>query len=161
VVDGIVFRLLGPLEPRVGAGKRPALLALLLLAANRVVSCDRLIEELWHGDPPPSATVALQNAVSQLRRRLGPDAIVTHLGGYELRVPPGAFDVQRFERGLADAREAAAPEAALAHLDAALALWRGPALADFAYEPFARAEAESSACLRSAARPRRSLPCRR
>jgi predicted ATPase/DNA-binding SARP family transcriptional activator len=139
------YGLLGPLVPSVGAGKRPALLALLLLSANRVVTTDRLIDELWHGDPPPTAGVALQNGVAQLRRRLGPDAIVTHPGGYELRVAPGALDVHRFERALADAAEAVAARRhadALERLDAALALWRGPPLADVAYEPFAVAEAE-------------------
>jgi predicted ATPase/DNA-binding SARP family transcriptional activator len=139
------YGLLGPLVPSVGAGKRPALLALLLLSANRVVTTDRLIEELWHGDPPPTAAVALQNSVAQLRRRLGAEAIVTHPGGYELRVAPGALDVHRFERALADAAEALAArryEAALERLDAAQALWRGPPLTDVAFEPFAAAECE-------------------
>jgi predicted ATPase/DNA-binding SARP family transcriptional activator len=136
------FRLLGPLAPAAGSGKRPALLALLLLSANRVVSTDRLIDDLWGAEPPATAAVAIQNAISQLRRLVGADRIVTHPGGYELRVAAGELDVHAFERGLADAAEATDPAAKLDHLDRALALWRGPALVDFAFEPFARAECE-------------------
>ena len=136
------FRLLGPLAPAAGSGKRPALLALLLLSANRVVSTDRLMDDLWDGDPPATAAVAIQNAISQLRRLVGADRIVTHPGGYELRIAAGEFDVHQFERGLADATEATEPGSKLARLNEALALWRGPALADFAFEPFARAECE-------------------
>jgi predicted ATPase/DNA-binding SARP family transcriptional activator len=152
LANGLAYRLLGPLAVEcdgttlpVGTGKRPAVLALLLLSANKVVSTDRLAEELWHGRPPPTAPAALQNAISQLRRALQRDAIVTHPGGYELRVAPGALDVQRFESGVAQAGEAAEAgrhAEALDRLERALALWRGPALADFAFEPFARAEAE-------------------
>jgi len=88
------FRILGPLqvldegrELPLGGAKQRAVLALLLLDPNRVVSRDRLIDEVWHTDPPPTAPTALQVYVSQLRKALGRDLILTQPPGYLLRVP--------------------------------------------------------------------------
>ena len=135
------FRLLGPVEVRGDdgvplplGGKRPrALLTLLLLHANEVVSTDRLIDGIWGERPPASAPGALQVHVHALRKALGADRIVTRQPGYLVRVEPDELDVERF------ARLAASGDAD--ELRQALALWRGPALADVAYEPFAQAEA--------------------
>ena len=139
------FHILGPLEVvergrvvPLGGSRQRALLALLLTRANEVVSADRLIDELWP-EPPQNAANALQYHVSQLRKSLGPDSIVTRAPGYVLEVGPNALDLLRFERLVADA-ERAAPTAAAELLREALALWRGPALADVADEPFAQVE---------------------
>jgi DNA-binding SARP family transcriptional activator len=150
------FRLLGPLEVvdegreiAVAAGKRRALLALLLVHRNAVVPADRLIEELWAGRPPPTAAKSLQVHVSQLRKELtaagsangGP--LLTRAGGYVLEVAPESLDVTRFERAVAEGEQALAdgrPRDAAARLREGLALWRGPPLVDFAYEPFAQEE---------------------
>ena len=151
------FRILGPLEvrdqgrePIIAASKQRTLLAILLLHPNEVVSSDRLIEELWGERPPASAAKSLQVYVSRLRRALdgepgnGADGvIVTRGGGYLLRVEPEELDLARFERLLEDGGGAlarGAPEQALALLREALSLWRGPPLADFAYESFAQSE---------------------
>src|SRR5439155_15922180 len=130
------FRVLGPLEV-VAAGstfvpsapKVRALLAILLLHANELVSADRLIEELWSGEPPASAAKVLQTYISQLRAALGAERIVTRSPGYVLRVDEDELDLARFER----LRAAGKPSEALA-------LWRGAALADFAYERWAQPE---------------------
>jgi DNA-binding SARP family transcriptional activator len=114
------------------------LLALLLLHANRVVSRDRLIDALWDGSPPETASTALQVHVSQLRKALGHDAIVTEAPGYMVRVEPGALDLERFELLLEDAQGQDA-ETAAERLREALALWRGPPLADLD-DSVARAE---------------------
>jgi DNA-binding SARP family transcriptional activator len=153
----VEFRILGPLE--VGAGdavlalrgrRQRALLAILVLHANEVVSAERLIDDLWGADAPESGIAALQVRVSQLRRALethGPDgsadAIRTQHPGYLLRAAPDQIDARRFGRLLAGGRALAAesePERAAQVLREALDLWRGPALADFAYEPFAQPE---------------------
>jgi len=107
-------------------------LALLLTRANEVVPADSLIEELWSGEPPRTATNTLQYYVSQLRKALGNDRIVTRVPGYAVRVEPDELDLTRFER-LVD-------QGGAERLRQALELWRGPPLADFAYEPFARSE---------------------
>jgi len=141
------FRILGPVEVvadggrlvPLAAAKQRALLAILILSANEPVASDRLIEELWGGRPPASARKVLQTYVSKLRRALGNDALLTQPAGYALQVEPGALDLHRFEHLVAEARESDAPEAAR-KLREALALWRGRALADFAYEPFAQRE---------------------
>ena len=98
------FRILGPLEVfddgrplDVGAAKQRALLAVLLLNANRVVSSDRLIEALWGERAPGTAHKALQVYVSHLRKALGRDRILTRAPGYELRVEAGELDLDRFE----------------------------------------------------------------
>jgi DNA-binding SARP family transcriptional activator/tetratricopeptide (TPR) repeat protein len=150
----VEFRILGPLEvlkdrqpvslPR---GQGRTLLAILVLRAGEVVSTDRLIDELWGEYPPATATNALQNLVSRLRKRLEParadrvlpNVLETHLPGYRLAIDPGQVDANRFRLLLAEAREAPfGVKAAMLHR--ALGLWRGPALADFIYEPFAQAE---------------------
>jgi DNA-binding SARP family transcriptional activator len=140
------FRILGPLE--VVEDGRPvsldrrrmrALLAFLLLHANELVSTDRLIDEVWGPEPPKTAGASLQNYVSRLRKAIGADAVVSQPSGYILRIDPERFDLARFERLTAEARGAEARERA-EKLRAALALWRGPALDDLAFEPFARDE---------------------
>jgi DNA-binding SARP family transcriptional activator len=130
------FRLLGPLEVHsdgqaldLGAQKQRALLALLLLEANRVVSVDRLIDALWDEEPPEKAQKALQVYVSQLRKLLGKERLQTKAPGYLLRVKPGELDLNRFQRLQEEGK-----------LQEALALWRGPPLADFAYQRFAHGE---------------------
>lgn len=144
------LRILGPLEARagerslpLGGAKQRALLAILLLHANEVVSTDRLIDELWGESPPETAANTLQVYVSQLRKALEvKDAIATRPPGYALQLPPEQLDLGCFERLLEDGRRALAagrPADASARLAEALALWRGPALADFAYEAFAQA----------------------
>src|SRR6266508_3076169 len=99
------FRILGPLEVStqgqpldLGGQKQRALLAVLLLEANRVVSQDRLIEALWEEKPPDTAQKALQVYVSQLRKVLGKERLLTKAPGYLLRVEPGELDLQRFQR---------------------------------------------------------------
>jgi DNA-binding SARP family transcriptional activator len=141
------FRILGPLEvrseegPIALGGPRPrALLTALLLRAGRVVPTEQLVDELYGADPPPTATAALQNAVVALRKVLGPDVLVTRPPGYVLAVSPDQIDARRFERLLADAR-AGSPEERRALLVRALDLWRGPPLAEFAFEEWAQAEA--------------------
>ena len=146
--EGIEFRVLGPLEAvsedgqplRLGGPRQKALLALLLLHPNEVVSTGRLVDELWGEHPPPTATTSLQNAVSALRKVLGPEVLVTRAPGYLLRVEPGQLDAEVFERRVGESR-GLDPEARGAALREALALWRGPALAEFADEPFAEMEA--------------------
>ena len=140
------FRILGPLEviakSRVvplDAPKQRALLALLLVRANEPVPRDLLIEELWAGRPPPSATKVLQTYVSQLRRVLGRDVIRTAPSAYELLADAGSFDLFRFDQLVANAR-AAGPATANGMLREALSLWRGPPLAEFAYEQWAQPE---------------------
>jgi DNA-binding SARP family transcriptional activator len=141
------FRILGPLEVLDGdrtlelPGQRQrSLLALLLLHANQVVSSGRLIEELWPDEASESHAGALQASVSRLRKSLGPRAemLVTLPTGYLIRLAPEQLDLHRFERLVQDAG-AAEPREAAEKLCEALGLWRGPALADFAYEPFAQA----------------------
>src|SRR5262249_39534957 len=130
------YRLLGPVEVRdrersvpLSGGKQRAVLALLLLNANRVVSRERLIDELWGDEPPESAVTALQVYVSRLRKLLPAKALQTRSRGYVLEVEPEQVDLLRFERLIADARQAE-PEPAARSLREALALWRGPALAE-------------------------------
>ncbi len=140
------FRILGPLEAvtdgrvvALDAAKPRALLAILLLHVGEPVSRDRLIEDLWEGRPPATAAKVLQTYVSQLRKALGSDVILTRPSGYELVVEPDGLDLHRFERLVADAR-GAEPTVASERLRAALALWRGPPLGEFAYERWAQAE---------------------
>ncbi len=121
-----------------GGSKQRALLALLLLHANRVVSRDRLIDELWDGSPPETAPTALQVHVSQLRKALGHDAIVTQAPGYMVGVEPGALDLDCFEQLVKEAHGQGA-EAAAEKLREALGLWRGPPFADLD-DSFARVE---------------------
>ena len=150
------FRLLGPLEVvgedgpvPVGPGRARALLALLLLHRNEVLAVERLLEDLWQGEPPATAAHALQVYVSNLRRSLEPDrtttsVLVTRRPGYLLAVPPEDCDADRFETMAGDgiaALEDGRPGDASTVLREALALWRGPVLADLSDEPFVQAEA--------------------
>src|SRR3954453_10975775 len=129
-----------------GEGRQRALLALLLLHRNQPVSSDRLIDALWGEASPPTAAKVLQNNVRALRRALDdPDGrrLQTHGHAYALSVGDGELDVDRFERLVHDGADALAdgrPADAATRLRDALALWRGPALADVAYEAFAQPE---------------------
>lgn len=129
------FRILGSLqvfeggdELELGTGRHCLLLGLLLLAPNETVPTDRLIDELWEGTPPPSAAKSLQNSVVRLRKLLG-GRIVTRAAGYAVDVKPEELDADRFERLVELARSQQTGERAKT-LRAALALWRGPVLAD-------------------------------
>jgi DNA-binding SARP family transcriptional activator len=142
--------VLGPLEVHadgrplpLGGTRQRALLALLLLRANQVVSSDRLLEELWPEDQPLAGRAALRVRVSQLRKALGADIVETRAPGYVLSAAPEQLDLNRFERLTSEAGrdlEAGNAERASALLREALALWRGPALAELTYEPFAQPE---------------------
>jgi DNA-binding SARP family transcriptional activator len=141
------FRLLGPLEVvsdrdlplALGGVKQRSLLAVLLLEANQLVSTDRLIDQLWGAAPPATAAKSIQVYVSRLRKSLGEGRLLTRPPGYVLPVGPDELDLARFEQ-LAGEASRTAPESAAGKLREALALWRGPALADLAYEPFAQVE---------------------
>jgi DNA-binding SARP family transcriptional activator len=122
-----------------GGPKQRALLAVLLLQAGRAVSTDRLIDALWGEEPPRTAPTSLQNLVSQLRKLLGPDLVVTKPPGYLLRMEPSQLDARRAEALFDEAKAAPASERA-AKLRDALALWRGPPLEEFGYEAFAQGE---------------------
>jgi DNA-binding SARP family transcriptional activator/pimeloyl-ACP methyl ester carboxylesterase len=151
----VEFRVLGPLEvtadgqPLELAGARTrAVLAVLLVSANQVVSSDRLIEELWPGQPADRATGSLQVRLSELRKALRTageaDRLATRPPGYLLRVTPGEVDARQFERLAAAGNVALAggdTAVAAQYLDQALSLWRGPALAGLDAAPSVRAEA--------------------
>ena len=140
--------MLGPVEAVVEgspvnlpAAKPRALLAILLLSRNRVVSVDRLVDDLWGETPPETATKALQGYVSQLRKVLGADRVLTKPPGYSLRVEDGELDLDRFEGLVREGREllgAGESKAAAKRLEQALELWRGTPFAEFVSEPFAR-----------------------
>ena len=155
------FRLLGPLEVwhegralDLRGLKRRAVLALLLVHANEVVSRDRLIDELWEEDPPANASAALQNHISRLRKDLGSDVLVTRDAGYLLAVEPDALDVWRFERLVAEAGALAAADRR-EKLEEALALWRGQALSDLLQEHTLAIESGRLEALRLSALERR------
>jgi DNA-binding SARP family transcriptional activator len=155
--DGASFRLLGSLEVEqgakaveIGGQKQRAVLAILALNAGRVVSTDRLVDLLWGEQPPKTAVTSLQNFISQLRKGLGANLVVTKSPGYLLNVPADQVDVNRFERLLGEAR-ALEPESRGRKLREALELWRGDPLADFSFEPFAESEIARLEELRSAA----------
>jgi DNA-binding SARP family transcriptional activator len=151
----VEFRILGPLEVvgeagpiDVGGRKPRGLLALLLVHANRVVSADRLIDDLWDGAPPSSAVTTLQTYVSQLRK-CGVTSLRTRSTGYVLEVEPDAFDAARFEGAVTQAREREdEPDWVAARLQTALGWWRGAPLLDFADAPWARLEAARLESLR-------------
>ena len=155
------FRVLGQVEAleggerlKVAAGRQLALLALLLVHANQVVSTDLIIDELWGDDPPDSGAKTVAFHVSRLRDALAPgrsragqpgrdgEVLTTEGGGYRLRVEPDGLDAARFERLAAEGRAflPADPEAARARLAAALAEWRGTPYAQVDDEAFARTE---------------------
>ena len=147
------FGILGSIEAthrgqamELGGLRERALLARLLLSANRVVSADRLAEDLWSGSPPPHSMATLRVYISRLRRSLGQHAgaLVTHAPGYRLMVADDQLDAARFESMVraADADLAAGrPAEAAEVLRAALGLWRGQALSDVADLAFAQADA--------------------
>ncbi|MGZ4737044.1 MAG: BTAD domain-containing putative transcriptional regulator [Acidimicrobiia bacterium] len=155
--SNLQFRVLGPLEVETPDGLLPlggvnqrVVLAALVLDANRVVSTESLIESVWGSEPPDRAAVTLQGYVANLRKVLEPHRttgsaskiIVTQKPGYVLRVSPESLDLLGFRRHLDEARAARAAgdlDRAADRFRAALDLWRGPALADLALEPFAAA----------------------
>ncbi|HYB29899.1 MAG TPA: ABC transporter substrate-binding protein [Solirubrobacteraceae bacterium] len=146
----IEFRVLGSFEVvddggsvALGGPKQRALLAVLLLHRGEAVSTDRLIDEIWGERPPASANKLVQGYVSNLRKVLGDGLLVTQGHGYLLVTGSGRTDVDRFDALVGRGREALERGDALtaaAVLREALGVWRGPPLADFAYEPFAQAE---------------------
>lgn len=151
----VQIQVLGPLaaidgrgEIELGGPKQRAVLALLLIARGRVVSVDRLIDDLWHGEPPRRALAALQAYVSNLRRLLEPERapraqarlLVSRAPGYALVLDPSRVDAWRFEALLEEASSVDDPAAARRRLDAAVALWKDVAYADFATAPWAIAE---------------------
>jgi YVTN family beta-propeller protein len=154
------FRLLGRFEVAVdgravavGAGKESALLTLLLLHANETVSTERLIDGLWGEQPPRLAAKNVHVYVSRLRKALGADRLETAAGGYAVTAASEELDAARFERLAAEGRaalEAGDPRRADERLTQALDLWRGEALNDFRYAPFAREAIERLEELREA-----------
>jgi YVTN family beta-propeller protein len=150
--SGVDAAILGPVEVRIdgrvvplGGPKPRALLAIFLLQANEVVSRDRLIDALWGERPPASVEQTLDTYISRLRRALGGDRLLRQPGGYMLKIDAGELDLERFESLVRTARHALAAgntQEAAHMLREALALWRGPALADVLYEPFASRESE-------------------
>jgi DNA-binding SARP family transcriptional activator len=164
------FRILGPLEVLdegrvvpLGGRRQRVLLTLLLLHVNETLSMDRLIDELWGERPPATADKTIYVQISRLRKALAPaqerraegeGVVVTHGRGYRLALDRECIDAHRFEQLVAEGgRELAAgrPERAARVLDRALALWRGAALADAAYEPFAQADIKRLHELRASA----------
>ena len=142
------FRILGPLEVvgeegpiRLGGPKQRAALAILLLNANRVVSVERLADELYAGRPPATAVTQVQRQISELRTVLGSSSrIDTRAPGYVIHVSPDQLDLTRFEQRVSDAASVSVhgdAHAAGELLRDALGLWRGGALADLGDEPFA------------------------
>ncbi|WP_238992457.1 BTAD domain-containing putative transcriptional regulator [Jiangella ureilytica] len=152
-VEGVEFRVLGSVDAlhegsrlRLGGPRHRRLLAVLLVHAGEVVPTDRLIDALWGSSVPRSAPQMVHVRVSELRAalRAGQPELLTQGGGYLLRVDDDSLDARRFERLAADGSHALADgdaARARAQLALGLALWRGAALAEFADEPFARAEA--------------------
>ena len=153
------FDILGPIgirdadgrEIRIPAGLERSLLVLLLINRGEVVSIDRIVEALWGERAPETAVKAVQGYVSHLRRILEPDReaggrdgiLFTRAPGYALRADADAVDATRFERltsgGSRALEEGAVAEAAVA-FEEALGLWKGPALAEFAFDDFAQGE---------------------
>ena len=154
-MSGMQLRILGSLEVEVdgrpvalGGRRQRALLALLLIHADRVVSAVQLAEDLWDQPDPARSVKRLQVGITRLRQALAAGGVtdarlVSGPAGYTLQVEPGALDVHVFERLLAEGRRALADgdsRGAAATLRDALALWRGEPLADVAYETFAQPE---------------------
>jgi predicted ATPase/DNA-binding SARP family transcriptional activator len=153
IVAFMRFGVLGPLAVWTTAGelvaipglKVRALLADLLLHEGRPVPADRLIDDLWGEKPPRNPAGALSAKVSQLRRALeeaepgGRKLVLSRPAGYLLQVDADAVDAHRFTSLIAEARQTDNSRATAALLADALALWRGPAFADFSDEPFTRA----------------------
>jgi DNA-binding SARP family transcriptional activator len=151
------FRILGPLEVwdrgcplELRRQKQRTLLAALLLRVGEVVSVDQLIDDLWGERPPSTARASVHNAVSAVRKVVGHDTLRTRGSGYVLDIAPEQLDLSRFERLTAEARGADGKER-LEKLREALALWRGPPLADLVFEPMTVVEAVRLEELRTAA----------
>jgi YVTN family beta-propeller protein len=150
--DGLCFQLLGRLEAYrdgvevdLGPRKQRAVLALLLLNANRVVPTDRLIDDLWGDSPPTTARAALQVYVAGLRKALANDgaALLTRAPGYVLELEPSALDIERFAQLRREAQESGDDGRRAALLHEALTLWRDEPLAELRTEPaFAAAVAQ-------------------
>jgi YVTN family beta-propeller protein len=146
----IEFRVLGSLEVveqdrplALGSPKQRTLLAVLLLHRGEPVSTDRLIDEVWGEQPPASAVKIVQGYISNLRRVLGDGMLVTRGRSYLLQTEPGQIDAEQFESLVAEGRRALQDgdaDLAATRLQNALGLWRGSALADFAYQSFAQSE---------------------
>ncbi len=153
----VAFSILGPIQAAMGESildlgspKQRAVLALLLVNANQPMTADQMIDALWGESPPASATATLQAYISNLRKvlepdrvRRGPASILQKNGaGYQISVEDDRLDSLQFERLVAEAERLtdSDPRGALALVSEALDLWRGPALADFRYEDFARVE---------------------
>jgi DNA-binding SARP family transcriptional activator len=146
---GLEVRLLGPLEVerdgqmlKLGGAKVRTLLADLALHLGETVSMDKLIDDLWGEQPPDSAQHAVEEYVSQLRKKLGRTALVTQAPGYALALGAEQVDLTRFAQRAAEGRALLErdPDTASALLREALAVWRGTALAEFTFEPFAQIE---------------------
>jgi DNA-binding SARP family transcriptional activator len=142
----VEFRILGPVDALdegralpIGGPRQRALLALLLLNANEIVSSARLIDELWTAERPKDPPTALQNQVSRLRKALD-GRLIGRSHGYVMRVEPGELDLERFRSLVAEAADADADKRAHILADA-LALWHGKPLSNVAREPFAEHEA--------------------
>ncbi len=140
------FRILGPLEVEadghllaLGPTKQRALLALLILHVNRVVSREQVTDALWGEHPPGTAATAIHGYVSGLRKVLGKHRIETRPPGYVLHCDPGEIDLEHFERLVGDA-QGLEPSTAAETLREALALWRGLPLGDLDAAPFVDAE---------------------
>jgi DNA-binding SARP family transcriptional activator len=161
----VEYRLLGPLaalddgrELRLGGARPRGVLAILLLHAGQVVPASRLIDEVWGENAPQTAANVVQGYVSQLRKELGRDAILTRDPGYLVTAERDSIDLYRFERLAAEASsalEAGNASRASELLREALALWSGPALADVAEEGIARVAAARLDELRLLAHERR------
>jgi predicted ATPase/DNA-binding SARP family transcriptional activator len=165
------YRILGPLEVvrdgsslRLGGAKQKAVLAILILHAGKLVSLDKLVDDLWLEEPPRSAVNVVQSYISRLRRLLstaktpGDGIVLSQPSGYVLDAPAELIDRHRVKDALV--RGKAALEAnrageASERLSAALTLFRGPALADFRYEPWAQADVEQIEELEMAVREAR------
>jgi YVTN family beta-propeller protein len=155
------FRILGSLEALdgeraipLGGGRQRGVLAVLLIHRGKVVSVDRIVDLLWGARPPDSAAKTVQVYVSRLRKALGEGLLLTRGGGYVLELVPEQLDADRFEQAVSKAMEEHARGDVAAARDLlryALGLWRGPPLADFTYEDFARDEIDRLEELRLAA----------
>jgi len=164
----VTIGLLGPMRAEVdgepvelGGPRQRAVLARLACAGGLVVGVDRLVDDLWHNDPPAKAQAALQVYVSNLRRVLEParkprtpaSVVVSATPGYALRLPAERVDTWRVERLIRDAVADVStdPAGTLRRLDEALADWVGPAYAEFADEPWAAGESRRLGELRAVA----------
>lgn len=153
-MDPVRYRILGTTQALrsdgttvpVGGTRLRALLTVLALRPGRTVPVSLLVDEVWDGDPPADATGAVQALVGRLRRAIGADSVASVDGGYRLAAAPDDIDLHRFERLAGDGMRALAdgdPAKAAVVLDDALALWRGPALADLPDRTAESARAEA------------------